>query len=165
MDEYRNVLQLQEAKHAPSLLKKHGIICKQMQYGNDSESLYLGKPNWTNRFDNDRETTIGIFCCIWVSTKLLKSNQFAYNIHSKKLKSLPGYTLTPTRFASDFRTLVKSPVAKWPNIRLDYGPSTLLEGRESSDIDKFADNVRKRIDGFVKIQHHIDDLLEAAKSS
>jgi len=90
----------------------------------------------------------------------LKKNQFAYNIHAKTLQKLPGYKLTPKTFASDFRSLVKSQVSKWPNIRLDYGPSTLLQGNDSSDLTDFGERVEQRILGFVDIYKHIDELLE-----
>lgn len=161
MEHYHRVLKLQESKHASELLKKYGLICRQMQFGNEAP-LYLGKSDWTNRFDQDRDSTIGVFCSIWVSDKLLQKRQFAYNIHSKAISKLPGYKLMPRKFANDFRQLVESSVVQWPNIRLDYGPSTLLEGRDTCEPDSFAANVEARISGFVDIHHHIDSLLKAS---
>ena len=161
MDRYSKILKQQECRHAPSLLKKHGLVCKQLQFGNDEcPPLYLAKPHWTNRFDRERESTIGIFCSIWVSPALLKKKQFAYNIHAKALNKMPGYKLTPKIFANDFRGLVESQVSQWPGISLDYGPSTLLQGKETCDINSFSEKVEERIVGFVGIYQHIDDLLE-----
>lgn len=161
MDQYDQVLKKQEKRHASSLLKKHGIICKQLAFGKaDCPPLYVAKPHWTNRFDDDRESTIGVFCAVWVSPTLLKKNQFAYNIHAKTLQKLPGYKLKPKEFANEFRSLVKSQVAQWPGIKLDYGPSTLLQGVGSSDLDSFSESVEERIAGFVEIHQHIDALLE-----
>jgi len=160
MDRYNKILKQQERRHAPNLLKKHGLVCKQLQFGDDCVPLYLAKPHWTNRFDSKRESTIGIFFGLWISPELLQKNQFAYNIHSKTIRKLPGYKLTSKDFATEFRSLVKSSVSQWPGIRLDYGPTTLLEGRETSDLSSFADKVERRILGFADICHHVDNLLE-----
>jgi len=161
MKQYHAILKQQAEHHAPKLLKKHGLICKQLQFG-DGAPLYIAKSQWTNRFDEERESTIGVFCSIWVGESLLKKNQFAYNIHSKTLGKLPGYKLQPKIFASEFRKQVKSSVATWPGIGLDYGPSTLLQGKDSCELDSFAEKVDERIAGFVDIYPQIDSLLEAA---
>lgn len=161
MEQYDKVLKQQERRHAKTLLKKHGLLCKQLQYADDGcPPLYIAKPHWTNRFDEERESTIGIFCAIWVAPTLLKKRQFAYNIHSKTLHKLPGYKLKSRKYANDFRRLVKSQVAQWPGISLDYGPLTLLEGKDTCDLDSFSEKVEERIFGFVDIHQHIDDLLE-----
>jgi len=165
MEQYNKVLKQQEIQHAPNLLKKHGIVCKQLQFGGDeSQPLYLAKPHWTNRFDKNRESTIGIFCSIWVSPSLLKEQQFAYNIHSKAIRKLPEYNLTSQKFAADFRSLVLSQITRWPNISVDHGPVTLLQGKDTCDLDTFADKIQERIHGFVDIHLHIDQLLEASLS-
>jgi len=162
MEQYNKILKQQERHHAAMLKKKHGIVCKQLPFGSDSAPLYLAKPHWTNRFDDDRKSTIGIFCAIWVGEKMLEKNQFAYNIHSKALAKLPGYKLTSQPFAADFRSLVKTQVAKWPGIRLVHGPTTLLQGKETCDLTDFAEKVDERIRGFVDISKHVDELLENA---
>lgn len=166
MERFNKALKQQERLHAPTLLnlKEHGLVCKQLQFGDDSAPLYLAKTHWTNRFDQDRESTIGIFCSIWVSPKLLEENQFAYNIHSKGIRNLPGYKLTSIKFASDFRNLVKFSVSQWPNISLDHGPTTLLDGRETCELDSFTQRVEERIFGFVDISKYVDELLEKSIS-
>lgn len=165
MEKYLKILKQQEVKHASTLLKKHGLKLKQLDFGGDGcPPLYLAKPHWTNRFDPDRESTLGIFCSIWVAPTMLKKKHFAYNIHAKTLAKLPGYQLKPREFAAEFRALVKSDVSAWPNIRLDYGPSTLLQGKEICELDSFAEKVEERILGFVDIYEHIDDLLEQSST-
>lgn len=165
MEQYSRILKKQEHHHASNLLKKHGLLCKQLQYGDETCSpLYLAKPHWTNRFDHKRESTIGIFCSIWVAPTLLKKKQFAYNIHAKSLQKLPGYKLTPKIFANDFRSLVKAQVSQWPGISLDFGPSTLLQGKEVCDLNSFNEKVEERIFGFVDIHEYIDNLLENSLS-
>lgn len=162
MQQYNDILKEQEIKLAAKLLKQHGIVCKQLPFG-DCSPLYLAKPQWTNRFDEDRESTIGIFCSVWVDTKYLKKNLYSYNIHAKSLNKLPGYQLKPKIFAGEFRGLVQSSVAQWPGISLDYGPSTLLMGRDVCELDSFAEKVEERMMGYVDIHHHIDHLLEQAQ--
>lgn len=163
MEPYRNILKQQEIHHAQNLLRDHGLMCEQMEFG-DSATLYLAKPHWTNRFDHARDSTIGIFCCIWVSPKLLEQKQFAYNIHSKAIRKLPGYKLTSQKFASDFRKLVDVQVISWPNISLDHGPLTLLQGTDVCELDSFAEKITERINGFVSIHHHVDALLNESSS-
>jgi len=161
MESYRHILKQHEEKNAPLLLSKHKLICRQMQY-KDSAALYLAKPHWTNRFDSERDSTVGIFFTIWVSPELVEQKQFAYNIHSKQIRKLPGFRLASRTFAESFRSAVESRVSNWPGIRLDYGPVTLLEGRETCGMDTFADEVAHRITDFVSIHEEIDKLLDAA---
>ncbi len=162
MKKHNQVLKQLEKERAADLLDEHGLLCKQMPFGKDCNPLYFGKPHWTNRFDKNRDSTIGIFAAIWVSPELMEHNQFAYNIHSKAIRKLTDYQLTSIEFAQDFRERVVTEVADWPNIRLDYGPTNLLEGRGDSDLDNFAENAGRVLQGFVDIHHHIDSLLEAS---
>lgn len=161
MEHHNAILKKLEKRHAGNLMKEHGLIVRQLQFG-DCDPLYLAKPDWTNRFVEERESTIGVFCAIWISAELLEQNLFAYNIHSKAIRKLPDHKLTSIKFASEFRNAVRAKVSDWPNIRLDYGPANLLEGRDTCELDNFAQKVEERIFGFVEISEHIDDLLEAA---
>ena len=162
MERYSKILKQQANHHAPSVLRKHGLICKQVPFGDGPPPLYIAKAQWTNRFDEDRDATMGIFCSIWVSPALLEQKIFAYNIHAKKLRDMPGYKLVSRKFARDFRNLVKTQVSNWPNISLDHGPTTLLQGKEICELNSFAEKVEERINGFVDIHQHIDSLLEAS---
>jgi len=161
MDDYNVILRQQVVKNEKSLLKKHQLICRQMQYGKE-EPIYIAKQHWTNRFNLERESTIGIFFAIWVSPTLIDKEQFAYNIHSKALAKLPGYKAKPRKFADEFRQGVEKKVSRWPGIRLDYGPSTLLQGYDSCHLDVFGDKIADRIADFVSIHEEIDELLEAS---
>jgi len=159
MEQHHAILKQQEEKNAPNLLSKHNTVCRQMQFGKEAP-LYLAKSHWTNRFDENRASTIGIFFSIWVTPKLIEQGRCAYNIHSKQLSKLPGYRLTPRKFADEFRFAVEARVADWPGIRMDYGPSTLLQGHDSCDLDSFAEKVEDRVSQFVEIHKEIDVLLD-----
>ena len=163
MEQHHAILKQQEEESAASLLSKHNIVCRQMPFGKEAP-LYLAKSHWTNRFDDERDSTVGIFFAIWVSPKLIEQGKFAYNIHSKQLSKLPGYKLKPRKFADEFRLAVEARVADWPGIRMDYGPSTLLQGHDSCDLDSFADKVADRVSQFVDIHKEIDGLLERSTS-
>lgn len=161
MDEYHAVLKKQEEKNAPELLSKHKLVCKQLQYGNCAP-LYVAKPHWTNRFDSNRESTVGIFYAIWVSEKPADQGKYFYNIHSKKLKDLPNYKLRPRKFADEFRSAIEARVSNWPGIRMDYGPSTLLQGHDVCDVGNFARKIDQRLKDLVSIYTEIDGLLDAS---
>lgn len=158
------MLQQIEKDTAPALLRDHKMICQQLQYKDEAAVLYLARSHWTNRFDPNRESTIGIFFSIWVSPELIKQQQLAYNVHSKQLRKLPDYKLTSRRFADDFRNAVRDRVAGWPGVSLDYGPVTLLEGCDSCSLDNLADKVDQRVSAFIGISTDIDRLLKAAAS-
>lgn len=164
MERYRKILEQQADKHASSLRTTYGLLCSQMQYADDPV-LYLAKPAWTNRFDQERESTIGIFFSIWVTSELVERGQFAYNIHAKQLRKLSGYKLTARKFADEFRQAVKASVANWPGVRMDFGPLTLLEGRVDCTLDDFARKIEQRITGFVTVHHEVDNLLDASRIS
>ena len=128
----------------------------------DSAVLYVAKPEWTNRFDPDRESTIGIFFALWVTPPLVEQKQFAYNIHSRQLRRLAGYKLASRKFADEFRQAVKGRVSDWPGISMNYGPLTLLEGHDSCNADNFAEKAEQRVVDFVGIHEEIDHLLNAS---
>lgn len=160
MEKYARVLGDVAAQHAPSLISQYGLLCGQLPFGSDTAVIYVSKPSWSNRFDDTRTHTIGIFFSLWLTPTLVGQEMLAYNIHALKLRELPGFTLTAINFASEFRTRVKGLVVQWPGLRMDYGPRTLLEGRVSCTIDCLAKSTTERLVDFVGIHHVIDELLE-----
>ena len=163
MKHYRDILAKQEKSWAAKM-KKLGMQCQQLPFGKDTAVLYIAKPHWTNRFDPKRESTIGIFCSIWVTEKLITQGKLSYNIHSKQIRKLPGYKFTSIVFADEFRQRVNPIVADWPGISLKHGPGTLLQGQDTITLDNFESKVKKRITGFVDIHQEIDALLALGKN-
>jgi len=158
IEDYRAIMRETESSLAKKLVNKHALNLKELPYG-DSACLYLSKDNWSNRFNADREETIGIFFSIWIAPKLLKKGYFSYNAHALKLRKLPGYKLVSTTFADRFRQTAKSSIKNWPNVSTKYGQQTLFEGRDSAELENFGEKIQSRIEGFVKIHHIIDELL------
>jgi hypothetical protein len=103
---------------------------------------------------------VGVFFSVWVTSALIGEQQFAYNIHSLRIRELPGYRLVSRGFAEAFRDAVRGQVSTWPNLRSDLGPRTLLEGRVAFNRQTFDADVNERIDGFVEVHPVIDRLLQ-----
>ena len=159
MTQYQKLLQQVEARQSRPLREKYGLVCRQLPFDDASSVLYVAKPHWTNRFDHDREKTVGIFFAVWVSDELIEQRLFAYNMHALKLRELRGYKLTSRRFADSFRTAVQAEISEWPGVRTDFGPLTLLEGREHCDPQSFERKATERVSDFIRIHHVVDDLL------
>lgn len=49
-----------------------------------------------------------------------------YNIRALKLRELEGYAITSRDFARDFRDRFEAMRDQWPNVRVDFGPATLM---------------------------------------
>ncbi len=111
--------------------------------------LKLDKANWHNR----GEVIIPgeIFFSIWLDEK----DRMNYNIHAFKLRHLTAYKLQSRKFAEDFRNHLQSKMQKWPNVSVEYGPLTLMQGwiKDESQIDDL-------IAEFISIHQMIDILLE-----
>jgi len=86
-----------------------------------------------------------------------------YNIHALKLRQLQGYALTSQQFASDFREQFKRVEHHWPNVELNFGPQTLMQGWIGSDDASFRTGMLKLANQFLTVDHLIDNLLEKKK--
>ena len=61
------------------------------------------------------------------------------------------------KFAEAFRKAFAPYAPEWPNVRVDFGPLTLMEGwKETDDVTDDAVNLAEK---FLKIEHLIDELL------
>jgi hypothetical protein len=134
------------------------LICKAGFFGN-SAVLKLQKAAWTNDSMETVPNQTGIFFSIWLNETTARLNRVNYNIHALKLRQLNGYKLTSIRFAKDFRKQFK-PVAKdWPNVSVDFGPLTLMQGWIAIDPKFFEKDVLKLMKSFGKVSPMIDELL------
>jgi hypothetical protein len=140
-----------------------GLICRQGLY-NDCYVLKLQKAAWTNdRMEQLRNET-GIFFSIWTNVKTVAGkNRANYNIHALKLRQLTGYSITSRDFANEFRKGFSSLSAAWPNVRVDYGPLTLMQGWIEVDMDRFEKDALGLMEGFKSVSPLIDRLLAARR--
>jgi hypothetical protein len=87
------------------------------------------------------------------------------------LRQLRGYKITARDFAADFRGGFKPFARHWPNVSVDFGPLTLMEGWVALDAPAVADpaasavaaNVSALATGFLELASLIDALLERRK--
>lgn len=109
--------------------------------------LKIDKPAWNNR----GEVAIPgeIFFSIWMKEK----GRLCYNIHALKLRHLTAYKLQSREFAVAFRARFDS--GGWPNVSMDFGPQTLMQGWITSEGE-----IDELIERFCGMHSLIDELLD-----
>ena len=141
---------------------REALICKQGFYKN-CFVLKLQKPSWTNdRMDQIRNET-GIFFSIWIDERAASRNQANYNIHALKLRQLRGYSITSRNFADDFRKSFASIRDAWPNVSVEYGPLTLMQGWIELDPNTCEGDILALMERFEHVSPIVDRLLEARR--
>jgi hypothetical protein len=136
-----------------------GLACKHGFYKGCSV-LKLQKASWTNdRMDHVQNKT-GIFFSIWIDEKAARKGRANYNIHALKLRQLKDYSITSRDFANDFRDGFATMRDSWPNVRVDYGPLTLMQGWIEIDPKSFEDGILVLLERFKHVSSLIDRLLE-----
>ena len=126
----------------------------------NSVVLRVQKEHWRNKLAEKAQTDSAIFFSIWLNEDPLKNSKLLYNIHALKLRQLKGYKLTSRKFAAAFRAEFKKVENKWPNVSVDFGPQTLMQGWVPFNFNSLETDVLKLATGFLAIQYLIDDLLE-----
>jgi hypothetical protein len=141
----------------------NGLICKQGLYS-DCCVLKLQKATWTNDPMDLLKNESGIFFSIWTNLKAAAGkNRANYNIHALKMRQLSGYSITSRDFADEFRKLFTSLRAAWPNVRVDYGPLTLMQGWIEVDVNRFEQDALGLMERFANLSPLIDRLLTARR--
>ena len=141
---------------------RDGLTCKHGFY-KDSSVLKLQKSSWTNdRMDEVRNET-GIFFSIWINEKSASKSRANYNIHALKLRQLAGYSISSRDFAHDFRKSFASMRAAWPNVSVDYGPLTLMQGWIEIHLHRFEREAFALMERFEQLSPLIDRLLESRR--
>ena len=143
---------------------RDGLICKRGFY-RSSAVLKLQKASWTNDPIDQLQNVSGIFFCIWISAASISKNRVNYNIHALKLRQLNGYSIASRDFASDFRNAFASMSHMWPNVGVDHGPLTLMEGWIAIDASSFENDILALMDRFELLTPLIDRLLESRKKA
>lgn len=112
--------------------------------------LKIDKPAWNNR----GEVAIPgeIFFSIWMNEK----RRLCYNIHALKLRHLTAYKLQSREFAIAFRARFDSD--GWPNVSVDFGPQTLMQGWITGE-----DEINAIIQRFCQMVALIDELVQCER--
>ena len=130
-----------------------------------SSALKVQMRRWTQPKANPNDPHAGIFFSVWVEPKGLKKRQAFYNIHALRLRSLNAYALQSREFAEAFRARFARQRAGWPNVSVDFGPQTLMQGWIPLDESRLEQDTVALIQRFVPLSALIDELLEQRKSS
>lgn len=141
---------------------RDGLVCKHGFY-KASWVLKLQKPSWTNDPMDRVENTSGIFFSIWMKEASTRQDRANYNIHALKLRELKGYSIASRKFAIDFRSGFASMRVAWPNVSVDYGPLTLMEGWIEATADHLEENTMNLMENFQRLSPLIDSLLASQR--
>ena len=140
----------------------NGLICKQGFYTN-SLVLKLQKASWTNDPMDRIRNQSGIFFSIWITEKSTAKNRANYNIHALKLRHLKGYSIASRDFAEDFRNRFASLQKPWPNVSIDYGPLTLMQGCIDIQPQSAERSILLLMKSFEHLSPLIDQLLDSRR--
>ena len=141
---------------------RNGFICKQGSYKACSV-LKLQKPSWTNDPMDRVENTSGIFFSVWTNEASTSKRRANYNVHALKLRQLEGYSITSRDFANEFRKGFAAKRYAWPNVSVNYGPLTLMQGWIEVDSKSFEKSVLVLMERFNHLSPLIDSLLESRR--
>lgn len=129
----------------------------------ESIALKIYKPEWSSNMMEPLEAVSRIFFSIWINDKTIQEEKMYYNIHALKLRGLKDYTISSKEFAGNFRSKFLKYQKDWPNVNVEYGPLTLMQGWVYLDMDFIQENVGELIHNFLKISPVIDIVLKEYK--
>ena len=129
----------------------------------NSVVLKIQKEAWHNPPTAAQPSPQSIFFSVWISDFGINESKLYYNIHALKLRELQGYTIKSRDFAEAFRARFKPFEEDWPNVSVQFGPLTLMEGWVKIDINTFEDDIATLANKFLAIKFIIDDLLQERK--
>ena len=141
----------------------HGLICKQGFY-NYCSVVKLQKTSWTNDPMDRVQNKSGIFFSVWIDEEAARKSRANYNIHALKLRQLEGYSITSRGFATDFRDAFAPMRDAWPNVSVDHGPLTLMQGYIEIVPKRIEQDILVLLERFKPVGHLIDRLLESRRS-
>ncbi|MDN5285933.1 MAG: hypothetical protein JWR38_2207 [Mucilaginibacter sp.] len=130
-----------------------------------SVALKIQKKSWINASRTARPFEESIFFSVWLSDELIQSGKLYYNTHALKLRELIGYSIKSREFADAFRTRFKPFEKRWPNVSVNFGPLTLMEGWVTLDNENLEAIIMDLAYKFLEIEFIIDDLLKERKKN
>jgi hypothetical protein len=132
----------------------------------ESVVLKIQKKSWINTSQTAKPFEESIFFSVWLNDESVGKSKLHYNIHALKLRQLTDYSIKSREFADAFRLRFKTFEKEWPNVSVNYGPLTLMEGWITIDEEKLEGIILDLAHKFSEIAFIIDDLLaERRKTS
>lgn len=126
----------------------------------ESVALKMYKSHWYGDSKLSVENSGRIFFSVWVNKKTLEEGRVYYNIHALKLRELKSYKITSKDFAQNFRNEFLKHQKDWPNVNVNYGPLTLMEGWIEMKNDIIQQDVYDLAQKFIKISSIIDNIMK-----
>jgi len=127
----------------------------------NSIALKVYKAEWASDPQNPLTSPGRIFFSIWITEKSVQQNQLLYNIHALKLRQFKTHRIASRDFATQFRTKFQPHAHQWPNLSLDYGPLTLMQGWTPLDPATLETETIQLIRQFETISPLIDKVLHS----
>lgn len=125
----------------------------------ESAALKVYKPEWSGDLQSPLDAEGRIFFSIWINDQSIQEGKMYYNIHALKLRTLKNYSISSRKFAQDFRNEFAKYQKDWPNVSVEYGPLTLMQGWVDLKIGNLQENVQKLVQNFLKVSFIIDSVL------
>ncbi|MDC8101190.1 hypothetical protein [Chryseobacterium rhizosphaerae] len=129
----------------------------------ESVALKVYKPEWSGDHQSPLDAVGRIFFSVWVNDKAIQEDRIYYNIHALKVRELRNYRISGRNFAQDFRTEFLKYHKDWPNVSVQYGPLTLMQGWIQLKNDRIQKDVYELVQNFLKISSIIDHILDSHK--
>ncbi|MFP3835150.1 hypothetical protein [Chryseobacterium sp. SIMBA_028] len=129
----------------------------------ESAALKVYNPEWSGDPLSPLDATGRIFFSIWINEQSIKERKVYYNIHALKVRTLTNYSISSRKFAQDFRSEFLKYQKDWPNVSVDCGPLTLMQGWVDLKVEKLQKNVFELVQNFLKISFTIDRVLALYK--
>lgn len=129
----------------------------------DSVFIKLYKKSWASNPQEALTAESRIFFSIWIDDATIEKHKIMYNIHALKLRKLKSYSIQSRKFAELFREDFKSHENNWPNVSVNHGPLTLMEGWIKLELENFQEEVLKLANDFLEIEHLVDRTLNRFK--
>ncbi len=159
---YYEQLEKAAARIDKKILRQKGIELAVVNY-KDSVVLKLYKRQWATPGQDPLTAGSRIFFSIWTSDSGGEVEKLLYNIHALKLRKLKAFSIQSRKFAETFRIKFKEFEHQWPNVSVDYGPLTLMEGWVKIKPDHFHQEAWKLASQFLEIEYLVDETLEFFK--
>jgi len=163
-DFYLDKFQAAAAQLDKNLLGKKNI---EVAVGLYLQSVFLKlyKNAWANKSEDPLTSESRIFFSVWITDAGIREQKIFYNIHALKLRKLAGYSVTSRDFAIRFRKKFKNVEQYWPNVSVQFGPLTLMQGWVNVNVENSAGEILSLANRFLKIEYLIDQTLEHYKLS
>ncbi|WP_316634721.1 hypothetical protein [uncultured Flavobacterium sp.] len=129
----------------------------------DSVFIKLYKKSWASNPQEPLMSESRIFFSVWINDSTIEKQKIMYNIHALKLRKLKGYAIQSRKFAELFRKDFKDYESNWPNVSVNHGPLTLMEGCIKLDLENFQEEVSKLANNFLEIEYLVDNTLNQFK--